>query len=121
MVTTQPKAPAVPAFPGNVTFYGGLAKRKDVPSSAAHFRGLFCDWVIVRFGAERREGADLFPVPGSPAAQLQDLADCAALGLPFDLSDAVVSSHFIEWLSEAPARADWWRRFLKLNGPCETL
>lgn len=124
MVTTPKpnnKAPEIEAFPRQSNFYGGVVKRHDVPSSAGHFRSLFADWCLARFRADREAGADLFPAPGSLTAQLQDLADTAELGLRFDLTDTIVQSYFIEWLTEHPARADWWRRFLKLNGPCDTL
>lgn len=114
-------APRPAAWSRGTIFCNGLINRSDVPSCRSHFRGLFMDWVSTRFYESRQSGADIFPEAGTRAAQIQDLADTAALGQKFDLNDPSVAPLWIEYLTENPTRADWWRRFLKLNGSCEVL
>ncbi|MBW3635794.1 MAG: hypothetical protein KY445_04910 [Armatimonadetes bacterium] len=114
--TERPKA-----FPGNSIFLKGLVKRTDVPSHRAHWKSCFSEWISKRFSESRRNGADIFPEPGSREAQIQDLADIVALNQKFDLNDPTVRLFWLEYLCENPLRADWWRRFIKLNGPCDVL
>lgn len=102
-------------------FIGGLLDRSDVPSCRAHWRNEFCNWISKRFEGSRVNGADLFPEEGTLEWQLQELADMVALKERFSLSDPLVHSFWMEYLSEHSARVDWWRRFLRLNGPCDTL
>jgi len=113
-----PQKPRPVAFQPNTFRKGGLLERADVPSSAFQWRCEFAGWVSERFAESRRNDAPFFPEAGSREEGIQHLNDLLLLGFSVELNAPLVAAFFLEYLSEHPARVDWWRRFQLLGGPC---
>ncbi|RYX83983.1 hypothetical protein EON83_12660 [bacterium] len=109
-------------FPGNRCYATGVfLPRTDIPGATWAWKTVFHEWLAEQFYANRSNGADLFPEEGTRQYQLQYLLDLIHIKRPIDLSDSATHTLWLEYLTENPGRLDWWRRFLMLNGPCDTL
>ena len=109
------------AFPFNTFYNNELINRNDIPFTQGSWRSEYVNWINARFMESRANGASPFPEVDSLEWQIQELQDMAQLRERFNLNDPMVHSFWMEYLTEFDSRADWWRRFVRVNGPCDVL